>query len=274
MQLRFLGTSAAEGWPAIFCSCRACQAARAAGGKNIRTRASLLLDEEILVDFPPDVYHHFLTYGLEYRKLKYLLVTHGHRDHFSPAELKWRKAPYIDMEGCETLTIAGNRYIMDRLRETLEDPEEYRIKALELQAFQRKKLGRLTVLPLPANHCPEKGAFLYLLNSRGKKIFIAYDSGWFFESVWEWLEKNGDPPLDCVILECTAGPAEGGEEHMGLTEVLKTRDRLNKIGVLRPGALCLTTHFSHTGRFLHQQLVELFASEGITVAYDGMEITI
>lgn len=274
MQLRFLGTSAAEGWPAVFCSCRACREARLAGGKNIRTRASLLLDGEILVDFPPDLYHHFLTYGLEYRKLKYLLVTHGHRDHFSPAELKWRKPPFIDTEGCETLTIAGNWYVMDCLREMLEEPGEYKIITRELEAYHREELGRFTVWPLPANHAPEKGAFLYLLAGGGKRIFIAYDTGWFLEPVWEWLAENAEPPLDCVVMECTAGPGEGGEEHMGFTEVLKTRDRLAKIGLLRPETLCLTTHFSHTGGLLQSQLEEFFAPEGIAVAYDGMEVTV
>lgn len=274
MQLHFLGTSAAEGWPAVFCSCRACREARLAGGKNIRTRASLLLDGEILVDFPPDLYHHFLTYGLEYRKLKYLLVTHGHRDHFSPAELKWRKPPFIDTEGCETLTIAGNWYVMDRLREMLEEPGEYKIITRELEAYHREELGRFTVWPLPANHAPEKGAFLYLLAGGGKRIFIAYDTGWFLEPVWEWLAENAEPPLDCVVMECTAGPGEGGEEHMGFTEVLKTRDRLAKIGLLRPETLCLTTHFSHTGGLLQSQLEEFFAPEGIAVAYDGMEVTV
>ena len=157
---------------------------------------------------------------------------------------------------------------MDRLRETLGEPGEYKLITKELEAFRREELGRFMVWPLPASHLPEKGAFLYLLASGGKRIFIAYDSGWFAGPVWEWLAANADPPLDCVIMECTAGPAAGGEEHMGFAEVLRTRDRLAKMGLLHPGTLCLTTHFSHTGGLLHHQLEEFFAPEGITVAYD------
>lgn len=39
MKLQYLGTAAAEGFPGMFCNCTACERARKAGGKNIRTRS-------------------------------------------------------------------------------------------------------------------------------------------------------------------------------------------------------------------------------------------
>ena len=60
MKLTFNGTSAAEGFPGLFCECEHCQKARILGGKNIRTRSSCLIDEQYLMDFPPDVYMHVL----------------------------------------------------------------------------------------------------------------------------------------------------------------------------------------------------------------------
>ena len=38
MKIRFLGTAAAEGWPAVFCACESCKRAERLGGKDIRTR--------------------------------------------------------------------------------------------------------------------------------------------------------------------------------------------------------------------------------------------
>ena len=38
MEILYLGTAAAEGWPALFCGCEICKRARAAGGKELRTR--------------------------------------------------------------------------------------------------------------------------------------------------------------------------------------------------------------------------------------------
>lgn len=53
MKIRYLGTTAAEGWPALFCSCSVCTHAREQGGKNLRTRTQAILDGEMLLDFPP-----------------------------------------------------------------------------------------------------------------------------------------------------------------------------------------------------------------------------
>ena len=87
MKIRYLGTAAAEGWPALFCSCPICTHARTQGGKNLRTRTQAILDGELLIDFPPDTYCHALQYGLELAKVHTLLVTHSHMDHWFPTDL-------------------------------------------------------------------------------------------------------------------------------------------------------------------------------------------
>ncbi len=56
MELRILGSAAAEGWPAPFCVCPACAQARQRGGKNIRRRTSYQLGESIHIDWGPDSY--------------------------------------------------------------------------------------------------------------------------------------------------------------------------------------------------------------------------
>ena len=47
MEMILLGTAAAEGWPAPFCACVHCNAARSRGGANIRTRSGALIDDEL-----------------------------------------------------------------------------------------------------------------------------------------------------------------------------------------------------------------------------------
>ena len=51
MKIQFLGTAAAEGFPAIFCNCEYCNKARELKGKNIRTRSQAIIDDKILLDF-------------------------------------------------------------------------------------------------------------------------------------------------------------------------------------------------------------------------------
>ncbi len=64
MRIKYFGTAAAEGFPGLFCSCEACERARKAGGKNIRTRSQALIDRALLIDFPADTYMHVLHGGL------------------------------------------------------------------------------------------------------------------------------------------------------------------------------------------------------------------
>jgi phosphoribosyl 1,2-cyclic phosphate phosphodiesterase len=64
MELKYLGTAAAEGIPGIFCNCQYCMDARNQGGKNIRTRSQSIIDDHLLIDFPPDSYSHMLQYNI------------------------------------------------------------------------------------------------------------------------------------------------------------------------------------------------------------------
>ena len=86
MKIQYLGTAAAEGWPGLFCRCEVCRRAREAGGKNIRTRSQALIDDAILMDFPPDTYLHMLRDGLPLPEIRTLLLTHSHQDHWYPEE--------------------------------------------------------------------------------------------------------------------------------------------------------------------------------------------
>ena len=74
MKITFLGTCAAEGFPGLFCKCDTCNKARILKGKNIRSRFSIMINENIKIDFPPDSYYHLLNNNLDYTKLKYLFI--------------------------------------------------------------------------------------------------------------------------------------------------------------------------------------------------------
>ena len=78
MKIKFLGTAAAEGIPGIFCDCDTCEKARKNGGEFIGTRSQSVVDNKILIDFPPDTYHHILTHGLKLHKIHTLIITHPH----------------------------------------------------------------------------------------------------------------------------------------------------------------------------------------------------
>ena len=108
MKLHFFGTGASEGVPAVFCECEYCKKIRTLGGKNIRLRTSVQLDDHILIDFSSDGYAQSLFRGMDTTKITHVLITHSHEDHFYPAACGsaiWikphKKAPYLRQFHCD-----------------------------------------------------------------------------------------------------------------------------------------------------------------------------
>lgn len=92
MKLKFLGTGASEAIPGLFCDCDICTRSMQAGGKNIRTRSQAIVDDTILIDFPPDTYLHLLRDRIPLTKIHTCIITHNHCDHLCPDELEARRA--------------------------------------------------------------------------------------------------------------------------------------------------------------------------------------
>ena len=109
MKLTYLGTAAAEGFPAIFCNCEYCQEARRLGGKNIRTRSQALVNDDLLIDFPADTYAHFLQNGIQGDTIGHLLVTHSHSDHLYIKEFLLRNTCYAHDMRAPVLNIYGSK---------------------------------------------------------------------------------------------------------------------------------------------------------------------
>ncbi len=269
MKIHYLGTAAAEGWPAVFCQCEPCRLARKKGGKNIRTRSSLLIGDDVLVDLPPDTYLHALRAGLELGKIRHLLLTHSHGDHFYWPELFQRAEPYAHLEPGQTLHIWGNEKVGGILREEADKFGPCQIHTVRPgDAFQA---GKLSVTALRADHAKGEDALLYLISDGADRIFHAHDSGLYPEETWRALAGK---KLNLVNFDCTFGPISSRTWHMGIPEVLEAKAKLEAIGALGAGAKCVITHFSHNGGLLHSQLEELTESAGLIVAYDGMSIEI
>lgn len=81
MQVTFLGTAAGETTPEAWCLCPACDAARQHGGRNVRLRSALLINDDLLIDVGPDLGAAVARLGLSLAHVQAVLVTHPHADH-------------------------------------------------------------------------------------------------------------------------------------------------------------------------------------------------
>ena len=139
MKLQFLGTGAAEGAPAVFCQCDVCRELRKRGEKEYHTRAQFLIDDAVGIDYPPDAYYHALRFGVDLSKLRYLLVTHSHMDHFYAHDFILRGYKYCTHIE-EPLTIYGNEEVakvfQECTRREMREEVANRIRLQVVSAFK------------------------------------------------------------------------------------------------------------------------------------------
>ena len=270
MKITYYGTAAAEGWPAMFCRCDACERARAAGGRNVRTRSQACIDDRLLIDFPADTYMHVLNYGLDLSSIPDLIITHTHGDHFHPADL-WCREPGIAHglpEGCEVLNVWGG---CETGRLTGEHGG--RVKFREIPLMTTADVGGYNVTALPAVHDPLSGPRIYAIEKSGKRLLYAHDTGYFHDDVWNYMENTGIR-FDLVSLDCTncTLPMRGSYGgHMGVEADRLVRDRMREIGAADGDTLFCINHFSHNGKATYDDLTALLGGEFV-VAYDGLSI--
>ena len=268
MELRLLGTAAAEGWPAPFCDCAACQGARRRGGRDIRTRSGSLLDGVVKVDYGPDTVAQMQRTGRDLTRITTLVFTHAHDDHFVPFELNYRGRGFVPRTNLPQLHVFGNVEVMGILGEQFPTP------AAQSMTFHPplEPLRAVTspdgteILPLPADHAP--GALLLRVTRGGKRVLYGHDSGLYPE---ETVRALAGTPLDVALFDCTYGGAPTNNRgHMGIEGVLETARRLRDAGAANEATQLVATHFSHNGDLLHDDLIAAFAPHGIRVAYDGL----
>lgn len=283
MKIKYLGTAAAEGWPAIFCRCEACERAKKLGGKDVRTRSQAIINDDLLIDFPADTYMHVLRNDLDLSAVQTMLVTHSHMDHFVPQDLVLRGSCYAhDMKSPE-LDIYCNETVLERYRAFASCEQEEEIeKHLHFNVFKyfspfETRSGRYRITPLPARHAlSEKAAVYFIEENVGdsvgyKNVLYLHDTGYPYDEVFEFCRSKR---FDLVSFDCTHGNVEAGlnNGHMGLVDATAALNRLKMLGAVDNRTICVLNHFSHNCGLSHDELCRVAEKEGFLVSYDGMEI--
>ena len=274
MKIQYFGTAAAEGWPAVFCGCEACRRARSLGGHNIRTRAQAMINDELLVDLPPDTYYHALKYGVDLSAVETLLITHSHQDHFYPFELFLRGFPYAHEPAAPVLTVYGNKKVRELYMENLKLCDSPNIEehlrfcdAVPFETFDTAEGYQVT--PLLASHAKNEECLIYLIEKDGKRIFYANDSGFYPPETWQFLAGKH---LDLVSFDCTNVCTPDGKYHMGLPDNIEAKEHLIELGCADENTQFVVTHFSHNGKLTHDEIVSEAQKNSFIAAYDGIII--
>ena len=258
MKIKFLGTAAAEGIPAVFCMCDACVEARKRKGKNIRTRSQAIIDDKILIDFPAD--------------------TFVHSDHLYLNELEMRLPVFSHLSTDSLLTFYGLEGAMKKIDGYVENElsGKPRMVATEiLKPYIKTQIDEYTVTALNATHDVRSYPAFYIIeDSEGKSILYAHDTNYFSEEVWKYLDEN-KPKFSLVSVDCTEAmlPAMHYVGHMNLNDNVRIRNKLVELGCADENTIFISNHFSHNGvNVLYEEFSEAAEKEKFITAFDGLEI--
>lgn len=276
MEVSFLGTGAAEGYPAMFCSCKNCIEARKTN--EMRTRAQVVIDGELSVDFPPEAYYHSVKFGVNLSALKYLLVTHSHMDHFYAHDFILRGYKYAKLEA-PVLNIYGNEEIGKVLEECtrreLKEEVKPNFKFNLVHAYEKFDMGDYKVLALPAIHGTKEEALLYYVEGGGKGYLHLYDTGDLSDEAIAFLKQNG-AKADLIAFDCTFldAPRAGLRRHMGVEDNLEIAKRLTAAGVADENTKLVITHFSHNSNPSKERVREVERRYNVIAAHDGLIVKV
>lgn len=273
MRIQYLGTAAAEGWPALFCRCESCERARSLGGKNIRTRSQSIIDDELVIDMPADTYLHALKYNIDFSDIHDILITHSHEDHFYPLDIILKAPPYAYNGGAKNINVYGNDVIIKRLREAMDlsgIPTIYDyIAPIQVEAFIPFNAGEYRITALLADHIPDENCYIYDIEKDRKRLLYAHDTGVFPEDTWRYLSGNR---FDLISLDCTFVMRSNEKGHLGLPNVYEIKQKMMRMGCADSNTKFVINHFSHNGNKTHDELADSAEKLGILTAYDGLTV--
>jgi len=271
MRLFFLGTAAAEGYPGIFCDCANCREARELGGRNLRMRSALLVNDDLLIDFGPDLLASAQRFNKNLSRVTTGLVTHTHMDHFFTGNFEMRHPDFTGRLPILTMRLYGSRDVAVELEKAGLDLSLLRMEVHPVQAFDCWQSGGYTINAYRAYHAVGYLEALFYSVDDGRHSFLyATDTGPFPEDTWQALKGRS---FDVIILEETMGNGKYSQ-HIDFDNFIEHAARMRSAGMLRPGGRLIAHHMSHSANPTHEKVEAVLGPHGVEVAYDGLEINL
>jgi phosphoribosyl 1,2-cyclic phosphate phosphodiesterase len=272
MELTFLGSGAAEGYPAPWCRCANCEAARARGGRDLRGRSALLINDDLLIDLGPDLVLGAQRAGRPLDRVRYILITHSHGDHLYLSNLEIRERGYRATD-LPMADLYSDESVLRHIREHYpHGTQEQGVVLHDVEPGQRFSCGPYTVQAVPAMHGdPSMRPLLYAIADGQRSMFYGTDTGPLAEEAWTVLRGWR---FDAVILDETMGFTAPARTHMAVSSFEDCVARMRDEGLLAPGVRVLAHHFSHHHNPPYADLVAYFGPRGVEVAYDGLRVTL
>ena len=258
MKIFFLGTSAGWPLPRLGCQCPICQSKDL---KDKRLRPAVLINDSILIDAPPDIYHQLTrikNYKSRIKDLKTLILTHAHLDHI----LGFYDLTHLYNREEKQLKLIVTREVLNGLQQIY----RYPLHPFKPEIVSPKELIQIDNLKISLYPVSHSNSVCYAVKMKGGKIFI------YIPDI-KRLPKSDRRQFKDVHLLVLDGSSLGKKGQTRIHESIEEGIRLAK--ELKPKS-CYFTHIGHiTGT--HQELENFVQKQGgknFHIAYDGLELTL
>ena len=266
MNIRLLGTGAADGIPGFFADDMVSRYARDHGGKDVRTRSAALVDGVLKIDLPPDTLTQLHRDRLDARDWTALIFTHSDDDHIAVDELQYAMVPFTELDYLP-FTIFANKHVSGEIQCRYPD---WPMEMVETHSFEAFEHSGYKVTPVKATHIEHEDCQNLIIQSEGKSLLYATDTGVWPEVTFEFLKAYR---FDVLVIECTDGFNDSTYKgHLNVEGVLSVVSRLRKDGVVYSASRVVTTHHGHFGNARHCDLEEALRPHQIEPGFDGMLI--
>jgi len=286
--LQLIGTAAADYEGIEKSENENCIEAVRLGGRNLREPSSLFLFPNCIIDFSSRALSQMQRFNIDYNLIQYILITHPHRDHFSPLSIinmvsKAKNSPLI---GGNSLTIK----LLKKWEE--ENLNGHIVKTKLFIPFKEYRLGDIYVIPVEANHKVQlvetevylpkefstgelkenkntvQTALNYIIRIKDQTILYACDTGLPVERTYQFFKLF---KFDIVIHEATFESKEDSN-HMNFRKITDVRSNMIGDGIITEKTPFILTHLSLNFTPVYDRIKEPFLKEGIIVGYDGMVV--
>lgn len=247
----FLGTGAAD-W-SLQCT-----------EKPLRRFSSVLINEEFLIDPGPHLFHFEHSFGYDglYTKVRNILLTHSHGDHFSASTLQ-------QLSQHTEITLYADESVSVLVKHI---PN---LHFCPVSLWKPVQVGMYEVTAMSANHSTECAAetpcHYSIRTSNGKEVFYGCDGAWLLNRTWKALSEHC---YDLMVLDGTIGDAVQGDNrifaHNSLDMVRAMCAAFRQSGVVKKDAILCVSHLARTLHGAQEAVEAALAADGILAAHDNM----
>ncbi|MBO4962615.1 MAG: MBL fold metallo-hydrolase [Clostridia bacterium] len=269
MKIKFLGTAAAEGIPALSCGCETCKRAKKLGGRNLRSRSQALINNDLLIDFNADTYWHMVKYDIELENINHVLITHSHQDHLQVKDIEYFRPDFCHGRK-ESINFYSAISGYNLIKQEADMPYmQGSVKYHLVEPYNDYLINGYKIKVLKANHAEFTTPVFYLIEKDNKKLLYAHDTGIFCQDTINYIGGR----VDFITMDCTGGLQKGWRDnHLCLETNLEMIEILKSRKIVDNKTIKVVNHFSHNGQALYDDIVKELKGTDIICSYDGLEI--